>query len=72
MSGIKLHVPRSALRLYRFVEEWRQDYLPGLEATLNTLLSEYRASPPKSPRSPTPFSSSHICGNPDTRPDRSY
>jgi len=53
MSRIKLHVPRSALRLYRFVEEWRQDYLPGLEATLNTLLSEYRASPPKSPRSPT-------------------
>jgi hypothetical protein len=53
MSGIKLHVPRSALRLYRFVEEWRQDYLPGLEATLDTLLSEYRATPPKPPRSPT-------------------
>lgn len=54
LSGIKLHVPRSALRLYRFVEEWRQDYLPGLEATLHTLLSEYRASPLKPPRSPTP------------------
>lgn len=54
LNGIKLHVPPSALRLYRFVEEWGQDYLPGLEATLYTLLSEYRASPPKPPRSPTP------------------
>lgn len=53
MSGIKLHVPRSALRLYRFIGEWRQDYLPGLKAALNTLLSEYRASPSKPPCSPT-------------------
>lgn len=52
LAGLKLHVPRSALRLYRFIEEWRADYLPGLEATLNTLLSEYRASP-NPPRSPT-------------------
>ncbi|KAJ3517254.1 hypothetical protein NLJ89_g626 [Agrocybe chaxingu] len=53
LSGLKLHVPRSALRLYRFVEEWRADYLPGIEATVNTLLSEYKSAPIKE-LSPTP------------------
>lgn len=39
-AGIRFDVPRSALRLYRFLEDWRKDYLPGLEAALQTLLSE--------------------------------
>jgi len=62
LAGLKLHVPRSALRLCRFVEEWRADYLPGLEATLNTLLSEYRASPnpPRSPRVSQQFRSNTV------------
>jgi len=54
LAGLKVHVPRSALRLYRFVEEWREDYLPGFETTLKTLLSEYQTSPAKPSRSPTP------------------
>jgi len=62
-TDLRLHVPRSALRLYRFVEEWRAAYLPGIEATVQALLSELHRSPLKeppratsiaSPRSPTP------------------
>ncbi|KAI0762082.1 hypothetical protein BD413DRAFT_680921 [Trametes elegans] len=49
----KLHtdVPRSVLRLYRFIEGWRSDYLPGLDATVRALLSELRG-PPESPHPP--------------------
>ena len=57
LTGLRLHVPRSALRLYRFVEEWRADYLPGMEATMSTLLSEYKGKSAKPP-SPTPSSQS--------------
>lgn len=35
-------VPRSALRLYRFVEEWRADFLPGIEATTRAFLAELK------------------------------
>jgi hypothetical protein len=58
LTGLRLHVPRSALRLYRFVEEWRADYLPGMEAAMSTLLSEYKGKSAKSP-SPTPSSQPH-------------
>ena len=53
IGGFQFRVPRSALRLYRFVEEWRADFLPGIEATLQALLSELHKGPTKSP-SPTP------------------
>ncbi|KAI0665956.1 hypothetical protein C8Q78DRAFT_985325 [Trametes maxima] len=59
-SGLgKLHLdmPRSALRLYRFVEGWRADYLPGLDAAIRALLGELRG-PPNSPH-PPPSHSSH-------------
>lgn len=52
ISGLQFSVPRSALRLYRFVEEWRADYLPGIEATAQALMSEIRRAPAK-PISPT-------------------
>ena len=61
-TDLRIHVPRSALRLFRFIEEWRAAYLPGIEATLQALLSELHRSPLKelqrttsiaSPRSPT-------------------
>ena len=55
LTGLRLHVPRSALRLYRFIEEWRADYLPGMEAAVSTLLSEYKG---KSTKSPSPALSS--------------
>ena len=57
LTGLRLHVPRSALRLYRFIEEWRADYLPGMEAAMSTLLSEYKGKSAKPP-SPTPSSQS--------------
>lgn len=52
IEGCRLNVPRSALRLYRFIEEWRADFLPGFEATLRELLSELQNAPTKS-ASPT-------------------
>ena len=56
LAELRLHVPRSALRLYRFIEEWRADYLPGMEGTINTLLSEYKGKATES--SPTASSQS--------------
>lgn len=53
LGNVRLHVPRSALRLYHFIGQWRADYLPGIEAALKTLLSEYNSGPTK-PQSPTP------------------
>lgn len=47
IGGLQFSVPRSALRLYRFVEEWRADYLPGIEATAQALLSELQRAPAK-------------------------
>jgi len=47
IGGLQFSVPRSALRLYRFAEEWRADYLPGIEATAQALLSELRRAPAK-------------------------
>jgi hypothetical protein len=52
IGGFKFNVPRSALRLYRFIEEWRADFLPGIEATMQALLSELQRAPMK-PLSPT-------------------
>lgn len=54
LNGLRLHVPRSALRLYHFIGEWRADYLPGMEAAMKTLLTEYNARPINQPLSPTP------------------
>lgn len=47
LQNLQLNVPRSAIRLYRFVEEWRADFLPGIEATLHALLSEIEKGPTK-------------------------
>ncbi|KAG1742840.1 hypothetical protein EDB19DRAFT_1875202 [Suillus lakei] len=35
-------VPRSALRLYRFVEEWQADFFPGIEAATRAFLAELK------------------------------
>ncbi|CDO69204.1 hypothetical protein BN946_scf185042.g106 [Trametes cinnabarina] len=61
LGKLHLDVPRSALRLYRFVEGWRADYLPGLETTVRSLLAEVRG-PPLSPRPPA----SHASQSPRT------
>jgi hypothetical protein len=48
MKSLNFNVPRSALRLYRFVEEWRADFLPDIEATLQALVGELQKSPTRS------------------------
>lgn len=50
LGALELSVPRSAIRLYKFAEEWRADYLPGLERTMRAVVSEAR----QKPESPTP------------------
>ncbi|VDB95270.1 unnamed protein product [Peniophora sp. CBMAI 1063] len=52
LGSMRLSVPRSAIRLLKFVEEWREDYLPAFEQTIEAILSEARSSS-KSPKSPT-------------------
>ena len=56
LGALELSVPRSAMRLYKFAEEWRADYLPGLERTMRAVLSEARRKPgspaPKKPPKP--------------------
>ncbi|KAJ6586994.1 hypothetical protein DFH09DRAFT_241649 [Mycena vulgaris] len=53
IGSFHFNVPRSALRLYRFAQEWRADFLPGIEATVQELLTElHRAS--SKPLSPAP------------------
>lgn len=45
LGKVLIDVPRSVLRLYRFVEGWRADYLPGIDATVRALLAELRSKP---------------------------
>lgn len=56
LGALELSVPRSAIRLYEFAEEWRADYLPGLERTMRAVVSEARRKPespvPKKPSKP--------------------
>ncbi|KAI0743929.1 hypothetical protein C8Q80DRAFT_1355680 [Daedaleopsis nitida] len=49
LQKMHLDVPRSALRLYHFIEDWRADYLPGIDATVRALLAELRRGTPKAP-----------------------
>ena len=42
---LQLSVPRSAIRLSRFIEEWKADYLPSFEQTFQALVSELRQEP---------------------------
>ncbi|KAJ7218000.1 hypothetical protein GGX14DRAFT_550111 [Mycena pura] len=56
IGGFHFNVPRSALRLYRFAQEWRADFLPGIEATVQELLAELQRAPLK-PMFPAPIRS---------------
>ncbi|KAF9268932.1 hypothetical protein L218DRAFT_892586 [Marasmius fiardii PR-910] len=51
VGEFRFTVPRSALRLYHFIEEWREDFLPGIESTMQALLAEFERSSDK-PKSP--------------------
>jgi len=50
LENIHLHVPRSALRLYRFIEGWRADFLPEVERMAQALLTEIQKTPPLAPK----------------------
>lgn len=52
IGHLQLSVPRSAIRLSRFIDEWKADYLPGLEHTVQELVSDLRQGDAVSP-SPT-------------------
>ncbi|EJD02702.1 uncharacterized protein FOMMEDRAFT_146573 [Fomitiporia mediterranea MF3/22] len=47
-TSLELNVPRSAIRLYKFMEQWRQDYLLGLDTMLKSLFSEIKQGPDRS------------------------
>ena len=49
IGRLQLSVPRSAIRLSRFIEEWKADYLPGLEHTIQALVSDLRQGDAVSP-----------------------
>lgn len=42
LDTVEFNFPRSAIRLYHFLEEWRQDYLPGMQSTIRSLFKEIR------------------------------
>ncbi|KAH7888759.1 hypothetical protein F5I97DRAFT_2055646 [Phlebopus sp. FC_14] len=44
LEEILLSVPRSALRLYRFMQEWEADFLPAVDAAAETFMSELKGS----------------------------
>jgi hypothetical protein len=52
VGSLRLSVPRSAIRLWKFIEEWKANYLPGFERTIQALVSELRQGP-SIPSSPT-------------------
>ena len=47
LKSLHLNVPRSAMRLYRFGEEWKADYLAAIDSEIHELLSELNQSRPK-------------------------
>ena len=48
MNALDITVPRSAIRLYHFIEQWRQDYLHGIDAMMQSLFNEIRRGSKKS------------------------
>ncbi|KAF8664381.1 hypothetical protein AX16_000752 [Volvariella volvacea WC 439] len=48
LESIRFQVPRSALRLYYFVDEWRNDFSAELGDILQALLKEVQKAPTKS------------------------
>lgn len=58
LEGIRFDVPRSAMRLYRFAEQWQAEYLPRFDSMMRSLLAEIgskRSTSPR-PRPPKPDS----------------
>lgn len=51
VSSVEMQVPRSALRLYKFFEQWKEDYLLSFDAMIKSLVKEIKRKP--SPRTKT-------------------
>lgn len=47
-ASIELNVPRSAIRLYKFMEQWIQDYLLGIDSMMKSLFTEIKQTPQRS------------------------
>ncbi|THH07232.1 hypothetical protein EW145_g3529 [Phellinidium pouzarii] len=45
VASVEFSVPRSAIRLYHFFEQWRQDYLLGIEVMMQALFAEIKQNP---------------------------
>ncbi|KAI0035556.1 hypothetical protein K488DRAFT_82999 [Vararia minispora EC-137] len=54
LGSLRFSVPRSAIRLIKFIEGWREDYLPPFEQTMQAIIVEIRKSslPPSRPCTP--------------------
>ncbi|KAG8700051.1 hypothetical protein FRC09_006205 [Ceratobasidium sp. 395] len=53
LEQFRIHVPRSVLRLYRFIDSWRTEYLPTYDSMFQDLLLELDRNP--RPSSSHPF-----------------
>ncbi|CAE6438798.1 unnamed protein product [Rhizoctonia solani] len=59
LDQLKISVPRSVLKLYRFIDGWRTEYLPAYDSMIQDLLSELDHNPRPNNTlsySPAPFS----------------
>ncbi|KAJ3735770.1 hypothetical protein DFJ43DRAFT_832425 [Lentinula guzmanii] len=52
LKALRFTVPRSALRLYHFIDQWRADFLTGIENTVQALISEINKPSGKNVRLP--------------------
>jgi hypothetical protein len=44
LGSSRLSVPRSAIRLIKFMEAWREDYLPPFGQTVQTIIAEFKSN----------------------------
>ncbi|KAI6040347.1 hypothetical protein EDC04DRAFT_2894324 [Pisolithus marmoratus] len=65
LDDVILSVPRSALRLYRFIEEWKADFLPAFGIAAESLISEIKSSQTLPGSSDLPASHMQKRRNPD-------
>ncbi|EJD45633.1 hypothetical protein AURDEDRAFT_165486 [Auricularia subglabra TFB-10046 SS5] len=45
LGGLQLSIPRSVMRLYKLIDEWRVQFLPDLEQMIQSLVSELDRKP---------------------------
>lgn len=45
INTMELSVPRSAIRLYHFIEQWKEDYFMGINTMVQSLFTEIKQTP---------------------------